>query len=783
MTAAVELFNFGAPVSARDRPHGDDGLYGHDYAAPDKDALPVATLERWLDEVRMQPNWRLECDKDADYYDGHQLTSDMLERMRRLGFPTIKENLCRPTIDAVLGLEAKTRTDLMVKQDADEWEEVSMALSAKLKEAERESRLDKACSDAYAGQIKVGLHWVEVSRDVVPNRYPYRVRPVHRREIAWDWRFKDPDASDMRYLIRRQWHDEDVLCAIFPSKAKLIKQITSGWTAWWDTVIASQNTDLASSWENERASTIEQYEYRDYLRRRLCLYEIWYRTWQALPMLHLPDGRWVEYDRKNKEHVAAVGVGLLIPQIVPVPKVRLSFWIGPHRIVDIPSPYAHGHFPYVPFWGYREDRSGAPYGLIRNMRDQQDEINARKAKMMWLLSSKQVIVDNDAVKDHKIARQEIGRADAYIILNENRRPNSKFEVNQNLELSDQQFKVYENSKKALQDVAGVYQALLGKSGAADSGVAINSLIEQGTTTLAEINDNYRFGRRLVGELLLELVKEDVANGTTVAVGEGPQRREVTLNQVTTDEYGPKLANDVRRAGVKVVLDDVPSTPTYRAQQFAQLTELTKSLPPEIQAMVIDFVIEATDLPQRRAIAERIRQRMGIQSNVKPRNDEERQAQQAQAAEQQRKAALMARAEEADVSKKEADAEKTRAEAQKAMAELEQADPEVARQVEDQIGRIVAEAQAEIQQLNEKIKALEDALTKQTDGEMKAGVDLEKARMEHDVNSRVAELEGERNKIIDGLNKRIDQMAIRMKEVAMKARQSSAKKPASEKAKA
>lgn len=736
--------------------------WSRDYAVTDNEALSVSTLEAWLLEIREQPDWRRQCDIDADYYDGHQLTADILEKLRLKGFPAIKENLTRPTIDAVLGLEAKTRTDWVVRADNEQWEEVAHAMSVKMKETEREAHADKACSDAYAPQIKVGIGWVEVSRDIVPYRYPYRVRYVHRREIAWDWRSKEPDMSDARYLVRRQWFDEDVVKAMFPRHAKLIEKIGSGWTGWWDDVIKSGDTGLAAAWDVERATTIEEYEFRDYLRKRLCVYEIWYRTWKALPMLKLPDSRWVEYDRKNRLHVAAVAQGLIVPQVLPVPKVRLSFWIGPHRLIDVPSPYKHHHFPYIPFFGYREDLSSAPYGLIRNMRDQQDEVNARKQKMMWLLSAKQVVVDNDAVTDHQKTAAEVARPDAYIVLNEHRKPTSKLEIQDNLALSDQQFKVYENAKQSLQDVAGVYQAMLGKESKAESGIAINSLIEQGTITLAEINDNYRFARRQVGRLLMELVREDIANGTTVTVGEGLQRHEVTLNEDAVDDMGPYVKNDVMRAGVALVLDDLPSTATFRQQQLAHITEFAKGLPDDMKALIADFVVESSDLQRRREIGERFRQHLGLQSDRKPRNAKEAEQQEAQKQEAARKAELVRRNEEAAVREQELKADKLAAEIEQLGAEdggqLEQERQQMLADVQKQVEDVVTKAQDEIAALQAKVDALQTSLkSRESEARTKADADTTRARIEAGAKIAVARMEQQKNDALQDMNKKIEEL--------------------------
>ena len=72
-----------------------------------------------------------------------------------------------------------------------------------------------------------------------------------------------------------------------------------------------------------------------------------------------------------------------------------------------------------------------------------------------------------------------------------------------------------------------------------------------------------------------------------------------------------LNNDVQRALIKVALEDVPSTPTYRAQQLLMLTEMTKAMPPQIQAFVVPFILESSEMPHRREIADQVRKALGI----------------------------------------------------------------------------------------------------------------------------------------------------------------------------
>lgn len=598
-------------------------------SAPDelKDtALPREQVELFMGEIQTQPGWRREADRCADYYDGNQISQETAKILEERGQPALISNLIKPTIDTVLGMEAKTRTDWRVRPEDDEQcsDEMAEALSVKLKQAEIESRADRAVSDAYAAQCKGGLGWVEVAREHDPFKCPYRVRYIHRREIFWDWRAEQPDLSDARYLIRRRWLEMDHAIALMPQYATLLRMCATAWSG-FDPLI-EQDTRLIQSFEVERDTRLSVTDFRDVERQRVCMSEIWYRKWVRGYVMRLPNGTVLEVDFQNPRHNEAIVAGIAKIEQATFQKVRLAWYVGPHFLYDVPSPYKHNHFPYVAFFGYREDLTGVPYGLIRSMISPQDEINARKSKMLWQLNSRRVITDGDAVTDHNKTAAEVARADAYIVLNANRKPTSTFRVEPAGELAAQQFQVMQEAKAEISESSGIHKTMLGQQSGASSGLAINSLVEQGLNTLAEINDNYRFARRLVGEMLFELVKQNLMQGPTkVTVGEGKQKKAIPLMTPSVDEQTGQqiIVNDVSAVRAKVVLDDIPSTPTYRMQQLQMMTEITKSLPPNLQAAVIDFVIEATDMPKRHEMADRLRAVIGIQ-------DPEQQAQAAQA---------------------------------------------------------------------------------------------------------------------------------------------------------
>ena len=645
-------------------------------------ALPRGQVEMFLREIKHQPHWRREADRAADYYDGNQLSPETVEKLKERGQPPLITNIIKPTIDTVLGMEAKARTDWRVRpEDDDECDDdLAEGLSVKLKHAETESRADRAVSDAYSAQIKAGLGWVEVAREHDPFKCPYRVKYVHRREIFWDWRAEQPDLSDARYLIRRRWLELEHAIALMPQYATLFRMTTGGW-AGFDPLL-EQDSRLVQSWEIERDTRIAAVDWRDIQRMRICLYEIWYRKWVRGYTMTLPNGTVMEADFNNPRHNEAIVAGIAKVKQATFQKVRLAWYTGPHFLYDVPSPYKHNQFPYVPFFGHREDLTNVPYGLIRSMVSPQDEVNARKSKMLWSLNSRRVVTDSDAVLDHNKAATEVARPDAYIILNSNRNPNSTFRVDPGGELATQQFQVMQEAKQEIAEASGIHKSMQGQQSGAKSGVAINSLIEQGVNTLAEINDNYAFARRLVGEMLFELVKQNLMQGPSkVTIGEGKQKKVIQLNTPVIDQQTgqPVMLNDVTKVKAKVVLDDVPSTSTYRNEQLRMMTEITKSLPPQLQALVVDFVIEATDMPKRHALADRIRSAVGIQDPEQ--QQAAAQAQQQAAAKQQDMAqktfVLDAAERAARIRKLNAEAEKVQSESMRAKYEPIVRTPQIA----------------------------------------------------------------------------------------------------------
>lgn len=598
-----------------------------------KPALDMRTLERFLSDIRYQPMWRPEADRAADYYDGRQLEPNIIAEMKARGQPVLIHNLVAPAINGVLGLEAKTRTDWNLIADDESGLPVVEALNQELNEAARIAVADRACADAYAAQVKTGLGWVEINRNNDPFQYPYRINYIHRREIFWDWHSTRPDLGDARWLLRRKWLDEDELIMSFPQHEELIKAIATGFTGWDcfdEEGVLSYGESLQGAYTDHISSSMPEGEWWDSERKRALTYEVYYRIWEKKPILKTMDGKVFVYDKRNEMHNAAIAAGKVEVEVATFSKMRLAFFIGPHRVADLDSPHPHNKFPYVPFFGYREDRTNIPYGMVRGMMPAQDEINHRRSKLTRLLNAKLVIKDDDALLDmsDNDMLDELYRADGVVTLNSNRKNKdaNAFRVSTETNIAAQQFSVMQEAQKMIQDVAGIYSAFLGQEGGAKSGVAIDSLVEQGTTTLAELNDNYRFARQLVGELLLAHIVDDIGDKehpVKINVNKPQKTKIIVLNERHEDGGRTQITNSIQRTKTRVVLSDIANTPGYRQQMAKSLMDMAGQLPEQYQGALIDLIVEMSDLPNRDEVLKRIRQVSGQGVNPEDLSEEDR----------------------------------------------------------------------------------------------------------------------------------------------------------------
>jgi hypothetical protein len=687
------------------KPPFDGAANTQDHA---KDGFSLYALEQLVKDCDGQPDWRPRADVAHAYYDFKQLTPEQKRKIWvEQGIEPRQTNLVHGVINGVLGQEARARSDVTVSADDDELADVCDVLSKSMKEAQRETNADMAVSNGYAGQVKGGLGWVEVSRASDPLDYPYRVEDRHRNEIYYDWRSTDLGLKTARWQVRVRWEDLDESEALMPEFKDILRSAVTGWNL--AGIPDDLNNVMYRAWNNERRTTISRDQWLDSTRRRIKFFEVWYRVPAEVVVMQIGPTRRIMFDANNPLHQMAVQRGRVKLHKAITRQIRMALFAGPHRLIDVGT--TRRNFPYIPFFAFRDDEDRSPYGLIEGMISPQDEYNERRQMITWMLKARQISVDNDALDTNYNTIAEVvdaaGRPNMVAVMNANRKNANGLKIGNDLTLQKEQVEVMQDAKALIQEVPRVYGTQLGSAPAGvTSGVAINSLTEQGAVAMGELNDNYRFSRRMVFEQLLDLIVEDhCERDLRVMVGQGSGRRPVVLN--TFDPQTGAPVNQVKDAPIKVGLSDVPNSPSFRLQEQQNLSTIIQALAGDPQALAVltPAFIEGSTLSNRQQAADDLRRMKGIPTagdRQAQRANEQQQTQQAQQAQQaqQQTQALQLQGAAATVDKTRADADRQAALARKDHAQADlltvQAQKEAAQPAanEDQlITDALAEAQA------------------------------------------------------------------------------------------
>lgn len=631
----------------------DEGYDGHPLDAPDMQELHTRLMGFYRRELDRQYDNRMQMAKDADYYDNEQWSPEEVAELESRGQAAIVYNVISQTVNWVIGSEKRGRSDFNVlprtKEDA--------------KPAERKTQLLKYMSDvnmtpfhrsrAFEDAAKVGMGWLEDGVSDRDDNEPVFSRYESWRNMLWDSACNELDLSDARYVIRSKWVDLDVACAMFPERDQIIKESASaGYLFTGSGEDGDEAMDAAEVEYTFNGGAAGNHSERDRVR----MVEIWYKT--PARVQRLVGGQFAGeiHDPDSLGHQVSLASGASVVAERMMMRTSMAVMVAKGLCWNGPSPYRHNRYPFTPIWGYRRDRDGMPYGIIRNLRDLQDDINKRASKAQFILASNKVIMEKGAVDNMQELLDEVSRPDGVIVVNQNKR----FEINADRELAPAHLDLMAREISMIQSVSGVTDELMGRSTNAKSGVAIQARQEQGSMSTSKLFDNLRYAFQIQGEKQLSLLEQYYSEQKQFRI----TNSRGTPTYIDINDGLPE--NDITRSKADFILSDAEWRASLRQAQTEQLMEMLGRMPPQVALVMLDLLVESMDLPNRDELVRRIRQINGQRDpDATEMTPEEQQAQAAQQAQAQMQQAMA----EAQLRKVAADAAKGEAAAQEMAARI------------------------------------------------------------------------------------------------------------------
>lgn len=631
----------------------------------------IAIWERvkslWVHELDRQTESRLDQARDADFYDSIQWDEEELAILRERNQAPLVFNVIATTIDWVVGTEKRSRTDYKILPRRKEDSQPAQRKSELMKYLEDVNRSQFEVSRAFEDATKVGIGWLEDGWQDDVEGEPIYSRYESWRCMLYDSRATQLDLEDARFIGRKKWLDLDVAKMMFPDRAELLERSVQDPAA-LNSLNSLSDEPMDTPEASNEASALISGAAGPHIRNRVPVYEVWFKIPAKTKRMRGGLFAGEQFDESSQGHVDEVhqGNAEVIDRVGMRTHVMIFTEAGVLWLSE--SPYRHNRYPFTPIWAKRRDRDGMPYGIIRNIRDIQVDINKRASKALHIISTNKVIMEDGAVNDIDELADEIAKPDAIITVNGNKR----FEINTDRDLSQWHMEMMSRDIGMIQQVGGVTDENLGRTTNAVSGIAIQTRQNQGQLATAGIFDNLFFARQVRGEKQLSLIEQFMNKKKQFRI----TNSRGTPDYVTVNDGMP--ANDVTLTKADFIISEEDWRATMRQAQVDSLLDMLGKLAPvapQLLMSTIDIIIEMMDVPMREEIVKRIRQVTGLRDpdaeGMTPEEQQKAQSAQQQAQFNMQLAMTQLQKTMAEAQKIAAQAEETRAKTAKLNMETQQ----------------------------------------------------------------------------------------------------------------
>lgn len=580
-------------------------------------------IDWWCQARDAQALNRIEQALDHDYYDGLQWSDEDRLVLQQRGQAALVFNKIMPTINWVCGTEKKTRIDYRVVPRGPEDAKPAEAKTKLLKYLSDVNRTGFHRSKAFQDAAIAGVGWLEHCVVADPDDEPLRVRYEDWRNVWYDHLAVEQDLSDARYLFRARWVDEDLGCAMFPDRADKVREAATylANNAWSDddefyyqqTNAVLQDGRLASS----HMSSVGEYANVNNRRTRVKLVECWYREpaqCRCIKGKGIGPENGAMFDESDPLHQFYIQNGQATVVDALKLQVRCAIFVGNSLLWEGPSPYRHNRFPFVPIWCYRRKRDNAPYGIVRGLRDVQDDLNKRRSKALWLLSTNQMVYEQGSIPDVDAAREELNAPDGMVEVGPGKIGAAI--IRDQPQLAEWQVRLMEQNAQYLQDAAGVTDENLGQDTNAKSGKAIMARQQQGHVVTAGIFDNLRLSVQLSGEMQLSLIEQFYDTPKILRIL-GDDAKDMEFLQLNVRGAGGVLMNPITASAADFVVDEEDFNQSTRQAMFDSLMQAAQAMPPEIGAQLLPVALSLSDLPNRETIIASVNRALGLGEDGQP----------------------------------------------------------------------------------------------------------------------------------------------------------------------
>ncbi|UZK69595.1 hypothetical protein OKW76_00450 [Sphingomonas sp. S1-29] len=569
--------------------------------------------------------------RDRDYYDGDQISDHVKAELKKRGQPQIFTNKIGPAMSGILGIidagESDPECHARTIRSQDSADTATKTLRY-IADRTQYKTVRKQTSDNYFihGTCAAITEW---------DGSKITVSRIRWEDLVYDPLSREHDFSDAKYLGIAKLMDVKDVAAMFPETYDSLGKPEG---EAFDYLQTSTQTNWWRSGDRKQLRVVDLY----YL-----VGTEWHR------MIFCEAG---------------------------------ELWAGPCEYVDDEG----GSICPIAGTSFEIKQDNSRYGAIRNMIPLQDEVNARRSRLLHLVNHRQVRVSDPRVAVTKAseAAKEAAKADGVIP--------AGYEVVHSQDLAQGQMQIMQQSSIDLDRLAPTPSVLGRVASSSESGRARQMLQQAGYTELARAFGRFEAFEMAIYRRMWWAARQYLDAPTLIRIVDDPRAPEfLQINEpVMAEQMVPVMdpatgqplidpytgqpvmqpqqvqvdtRNRLAELDMDIILTTVPDQTTQQAEVFEQLMNLAGSTGVSPFAPEFLAYLEMAPLSDKRATIERI-QRLAQKASE-------------QSAEAEQAAMQMAQAEKgAEISGKEAKAQKDQALARKAAMDAQKIEQEISRGV-------------------------------------------------------------------------------------------------------
>jgi hypothetical protein len=463
------------------------------------------------------------------YYSGRQWTDAEIQKLERRKQPVIWDNRIARKVDFLVGVEQRMRRDPKAYARGPSDQPSADVATASVRFVCDINRWEQMASNgAHDGMVSgVGVVWVGAENGIKGADVKLKLGQVDR--FFYDPRSTMSDFSDARYMGMHLWLDIEDVKAEYPQAASELDDMADRTGGLSKLRLEEDRAEQWADFERQRVRIVEMYERKP-----------------------TPSGGYAWYFCKFTG------------------SVMLEHSWSPYKDEN-----GQPDCPYVAWSPYVDER-GDRYGVVRNMRPMQDEVNHRRSKLLHLTNVRQVHMTKGAVEDIDATRDQLSKPDGII-------EHNGMEWGKDIGLIDTQVEMKGQAELLAQAQAslenlGPNPGLIGKGGgvADQSGRAILAQRDSGMTELSPVFERLRDWKLRIYRKIWARIRQTWQGERYIRVTENPDAPKfIGINAIVSDPMTGMLQqqNQVGELDVDIVLDEGPDTIVMQEELMQTLAQL------------------------------------------------------------------------------------------------------------------------------------------------------------------------------------------------------------------